>query len=345
MLKTGEYRLVLINESSDKNQTQNVEYKNIFVKKYQATGSTGFSSNHNSAPYPLQIDKSQFPVQITFPDIEKYTMVYRPNLYNFNSDARNCDLYNEEEFSRELDPLTGNFIYRAVDAISCDNLDLSQVDLSIGAIVQITNQNISGKGLDVCLYSESIQKCLFTERLLSGNHSIIIPPYSNAEPLNLRISNHSIGKVPTENILSELTFTPIPYSFIKGLTLTSKGFEEAENPYTITNVTKLGKSKYKVDGLSSDPGKAVLVLNQSFEEGWGLYEADSCWLGITTPFTCRAVFSEHFKANNWANSWVFTADSTSYVVLYMPQYLQYLGYWLILSLFAISGVMLRKSKG
>ncbi len=343
VFKTGEYRLVLINESSDKNETQNVEYKNIEVKKYRATGSTGFGSNHDTSPYTIQINNSQFPVKITFPEIEKYSKVFRPNLYDFNSDSRNCDLYNEEEFARELDPITGNFRYRAIDAISCDNLDLSEVDLSSGALVQITNQNISGKGLDVCLYSERIQKCLFTERLLTGTHAIVVPPYNDVEPLNLRISNHSIGKVPSENILSDLTFTPIPYSFIKGLTIMTKEHKYVDNSYAITNVVKSGKTRYKVEGSSSKPGKAVLVLNQSFEDGWNLYEADSCWFGITTPFTCRRVFTEHFVANNWANSWIFVPVSTSYVILYVPQYLQYIGYWLILSLFTISGVLWYKT--
>lgn len=84
--------------------------------------------------------------------------------------------------------------------------------------------------------------------------------------------------------------------------------------------------------------QGLIILNQSFEKGWGLYDKSSCLLGITTPVTCKKANVDHVLANNWANAWRVPATSATYLIIFWPQYLQFLGYGILIATIIVIGI-------
>lgn len=46
--------------------------------------------------------------------------------------------------------------------------------------------------------------------------------------------------------------------------------------------------------------------------------------------TCKNVYADHVLAKNWANGWVINDVVGSYVIIFWPQYLQFLGYFVLI---------------
>ena len=91
------------------------------------------------------------------------------------------------------------------------------------------------------------------------------------------------------------------------------------NPVSIRSVKKTGTYKYSVD-IEAD-GRGLLTLSQGYEKGW------TAWLGGEKL--------EHVKVNSWANGWMIEESECSgndickVIIVYWPQYLEYIGFGLI----------------
>jgi hypothetical protein len=171
----------------------------------------------------------------------------------------------------------------------------------------------------------------------------ILPSYPSVSEYSINIGNQSIGRVPSENNLYSVETKYIPYEWLKGLLLVNEGGPQGW-PSSISNSAKVvdvvHKYPHRYDiKVSTNPivgtnSRPLIVLNQSFEKGWGLYKKNSCIFGIVSPVTCKIADAKHVLAKNWANAWIIGTVSpqagqsltTEYLILFWPQWLQYLGY-------------------
>lgn len=92
---------------------------------------------------------------------------------------------------------------------------------------------------------------------------------------------------------------------------------------------------YEVKNITGD----TIVLSQSFDNGWKAYSFDnSSFLHLMFPFLGGKKITDHVKVNNWANGWNLqdsTRNNKVIVVVYAPQYLQYIGFFLLVFTFGV----------
>src|SRR3989344_1261697 len=107
-----------------------------------------------------------------------------------------------------------------------------------------------------------------------------------------------------------------------------------------------------VDNVKKTP--STLVLSQSFDKGWKAYEVISdkgkakSWINNVFPFVFGRELKEHVLVNNWANGWVIDSEKLKVksarppasslagevgreklIVVFWPQYLEYLGFGIL----------------
>jgi hypothetical protein len=104
---------------------------------------------------------------------------------------------------------------------------------------------------------------------------------------------------------------------------------------TTVSVSHPNESLYLVT-----PGQinnSTIVLSQSFDSGWKAYAVNKVnFLNEIFPFLFDKEIKQHTLVNNWENGWeISKTDSNSIVIIiYLPQYLQYLGDFLFVLLIA-----------
>jgi len=109
----------------------------------------------------------------------------------------------------------------------------------------------------------------------------------------------------------------------------------------LTSSTTPGESASATSGVFS----GYLVLSQSFDKGWKAYSLspdsfllDSWYTKLFIPFFAKEM-DGHVLVNNWANGWLLSPIThlsrqrrdnpqltTTITIVYLPQYLEYLGF-------------------
>ncbi|PIR42636.1 hypothetical protein COV25_02095, partial [candidate division WWE3 bacterium CG10_big_fil_rev_8_21_14_0_10_35_32] len=266
-------RLELILETEDKKNEQKAIFKNIKITRYVVDNVLPIGpsiSAYTASEKIYSVKSDQFPLKVVLPDYSDLDSSYLPGSAYFNSERRNCDSFNENSYDRILKN-NGNikYIYSALDAISCDSLDTRVVNSNASYIFTFNSKRISGKGLDICIYSDTLNKCMFQDRLNgSGKEAFILPPYSPAKDIRVNIGNQSIGDVVTENELYGVEVKYIPYKWLKGIYVKPKGAPDFyENGVKISSVSKKAIYKYEVsvEKVESDSTEylddGLIILN------------------------------------------------------------------------------------
>ena len=88
----------------------------------------------------------------------------------------------------------------------------------------------------------------------------------------------------------------------------------SESKLEILEVNKLGTAHY----LVKTKGDGLMVLGQGYENGW-----------VALPWPLNKKL-DHVKVNSWANGWHVSAGDSAIVLVYWPQYLEYLGFVILL---------------
>ena len=334
----------------------------------------------------------------------KYFNPTEKNCDNFNAKEYSRKLFldtNEGSHLQESPSKTQYFKYKALDAISCDSIKTTNLRGDSSFLVTFNYQNITGKALDICIAGTNLDKCMILDRLEkkqdaknplmpsffeSGKkqtnlktqdqkQSFILPSYPSVSEYTINIANQSIGRVASENNLYSVETNYVPYEFLKGIYLAN---DESQiiNSVNVVSVNHKFPHRYDVTIRYRQPDMSktsLLVLNQSFEKGWGLYEKDSCKLGIVSPLTCKKAKARHVLAKNWANGWLLEgnkiqntsnkqifnsksqvsnienqtslpAQAGNFYILFWPQWLQYLGYIFLLVWISILAFLYFRSR-
>jgi len=84
----------------------------------------------------------------------------------------------------------------------------------------------------------------------------------------------------------------------------------------------------------------MIVLSQSHDKGWNAYSVNcessnlKCQISNFFPMIFGAQLNDHVRVNGWSNGWLLNDQLTSnlqnptssmIVLMYIPQYLEYLG--------------------
>ncbi len=246
-------------------------------------------------------------------------------------DPKNCDNFNATAFDKKL---AGNIItYTATNASSCDHFLYPQLFLSTPYNLKITHRNVTGSPFLLCVEPYSTKSCIVFQYLpLNRNWTttdIPLPTLSSEYGYAIHLFNYSIGRTPTQNQLSSLTFepgdsSPPPTSLLN-------------YPVILSGISHPSYSYYLFTATST-PYSDLLVLNQAFDKNWKLFPDTTppntpTFLKYFTHFFTKPINeNSHFNAYGWANAWTLQESKQSYLLIYTPQDLQYLGFSLLLTL-------------
>jgi hypothetical protein len=321
----------LIIETQDKSTEQSVEFKNIYLRKHPLNIVKTFALDSEALTHSvhnINVSLSDFPISIDLSDFEKFNHKYIAGSKAFNSIPKNCDSINDTSYDRTLEKDSrGSFYrYKSIDAISCDIVETKEVNLRAGNLISFETENIAGKALDICALGKNINKCFVQDRLTKNNQTFVLQPYEGNKDVSINISAQSIGNIKSENKLYSINAQYLPYKLLKMITIGSS-IPTENNSIKITDYRKISVDKYafSTDLSANSASHGLIILNQAYEPGWGLYYANECTLSIKSAIFCTKVNAEHVIAKGWANGWVVASGKEDYLLVFWPQLLQTVG--------------------
>ncbi|MFZ2201769.1 MAG: hypothetical protein WAV56_00035, partial [Microgenomates group bacterium] len=338
----------LILEANESKSTQEVIYQNVSVSYLPLLGETSFITN--SIP-GNSITAAEDVLTISIPLLDTpYTVAATGQ--NLNSEARNCDNFNQGDFSRSI--TADGFLYSAKNANSCDQLNLKHLPHQTNYALIIDAQNHKGLFPTVCLENHATRRCDIFERLINGKQ-LILQPIANPNELpgyTLHLFNQSFGQRPTENLIRSIKVFPFPLNFLKAISLSATG-SDLEAHQAISYSTHPAEFLYTA--VITNQTESRLNLYQTKSPYWKAMEVSEkvaklpLWqLIIKLPslyFSHQKNELQALSNDQWYNSWELPAGEHRLVIFYLPQYLEFLGFFLLpipLFIFLVYILFIRK---
>jgi hypothetical protein len=213
----------------------------------------------------------------------------------------------------------GDYIrYMTTKGTMSDNFIYQNLPQDRAYLVAVTSRNVKGLPLTLCMANEVTKHCdIYTTVSSSKNfvRDVFLLPaqLTGKSGFSLNISNLGIGNESAINDLSSVEIIPFPYRYLSQI---------------FANNTKTTYGK-------------VFVLPKSYESGWKTYEVkDSNFFTRNFPFLFGKELKNHVLVNNWANGWIMPSSesdvqSSKFITIFWPQYLEYLGFVTLILIFII----------
>ena len=213
--------------------------------------------------------------------------------------------------------------YSSLGGSFCEHFSYPTLSRNKAYLISITSRNVKGLPLRICVYNYLSKRCdLFTHLLSSKSFArdvFLIPPIDAG--MGFDINNFSVKNSPSVNNLRSIEISPFDYEKLSQIeTYPSEALNETKN---------------------------ALVYSQSFDSGWKAYQVNlknqksnlKTFLVNIFPFFFGKEIKEHVLVNNWANGWILSGQSlilnhSSFIIIYWPQYLEYLGFAVLITTFA-----------
>jgi len=243
---------------------------------------------------------------------------------NYSILGTNCFLSKEQEVvfekyfaTKELFSKNGSTL-----CVGFENLVLPHFN---SYLFMVEVENIEGQPPYFFVNASDLTK--FETTLENGfNYFILNSGYFFDDGYSFNFQNRSIKNGTSKNKIYKSELYLFPFDFVKSIHFENKNY--IKNPLYVENIkNKINYYTYEIkDIVVKDK---IFVLNQSYDPGW---------VAICGYKLCNA---SHVVVNNWANGWVFDQNTVDYAVpknvkiVFWPQYLQYLGYFLALIPFIV----------
>lgn len=205
--------------------------------------------------------------------------------------------------------------YSSTSGSACDHFSYSNLPTNQAYLISIESRNVSGLPMTLCVLNQQSKHCDIYANLTKSpsfaRDIFLLPPmadFKNTETgYDISFSNLGIKGTKTINDLKSIQIIPIPYRFLSSL---------------------------KTEQLNTK--KEIFTFFYTYDKGWNAYkiENNNFWQKIF-PFLFGKKLNEHVLVNNWANGWVLNNSSANdknseFVVIYLPQYLEYLGFLMLI---------------
>lgn len=357
---TGEYQqLNLILEAADTKSVQEIQYKDIIV----STHALVYSNRLKLPEIPEQeivLNGDENRLQVSLPLTEtQFDLQVSPKSNSLFPENRNCDQFNTGDTVKKTSD--AGFLYQSRNAIECDYLNLRNYEHSLNYLLSFDYEFQKGLPMTMCFENFTTRRCDVFERLIKASTTqSIIQPVANpseAPGYTLHLFTQSIGSRISSGLLKSLSLRPIPLSFLQNISLISnssslQGSENTANqtnnfqlstfnPTSITS-THPAEFLYTVSVNSrSDNDETIQANNLNLFQTKSPYwkaivvsEADlklPPWLLTLEVFFTYPFLEKlpHNDANLWHNSWTLPTPNASLIIIYMPQYLEFIGLALI----------------
>lgn len=232
----------------------------------------------------------------------------------------------------------------SLESSLCLQLDLFDMPTDIGYVAFLSSQNVSGDPLRLVVLNKNRTIVNDTYLAKSSNwttQALVLPPVFPKElGLDVHIDNISENKEKTVNAFGGLTFFPIPYTLLTNMVIAPQASPAASATHVPAAVSHPSETYYAVSPGKLPPSTdTTLVLSQSFDPAWQAYMVDSS-LGKVLPFVFGKKIQNHVLVNNWENGWEISQKDTNteIVIVFLPQYLQYIAYMVLVLTLGIVGI-------
>lgn len=234
------------------------------------------------------------------------------------------------------------------ESSQCLTLHFPKLDTDSGYLLEIEARSIQGNHPNFTLYNKEKtayqDETILTTPTFSTFSYVIPPTFKDEIGYDLQIRNVSESPVISTNDFSRVGIWPIPYTYFKNITLTpdSTTIISGSTANSTTFLVSHPTETYYSIVYPNTKKYQYLLLSQSYNTGWKAYAIPySCTkqtLGCTFvkifPFLFGNEIKTHILVNNWENGWELSSNSTNthdfVIVIFLPQYLQYIGYLILL---------------
>lgn len=313
---------------------------------------SNFSSSYSESVASLNISKSLINSMFNKVANISFSKLYIPKNVAYNPGVELTNPKNltndcnpsQNEAKKEIVTINGARVVKYTSTLGsfCDHFSYPNLPHNQGYLVILDTKTQDGLPLTLCVSDYTARRCdiyvnLTATKNFAGNAYLLPPMDANGIGYDINLENLGIKGSPSVNYLSSVEFIPIPYSFLENIKSQTLG----QNPFggIITNFSEYDPDFY----LAKVSGPTVLTLNESFEAGFKAYYVDcgsslSCAIKtFLAPFYSSPV-NQHILVDNWANGWVINSPDTSdpnakIAIVFLPQYLEYLGFALLIFIF------------
>ncbi len=288
-------------------------------------------------------------LQISLPNTNTgYDLQQTPNQNNLFPENQNCDQFNDGKTVKQV--TNNGFLYQSQNAIECDSLNLRHLPHTLNYLLSFDYRFQKGLATTICLENHSSRRCDIQERLIKTNlPQFVIQPIKNInEPqgYTLHLENQSLGSRSTSNLIKSISIRPIPLQFIQGIVIARS--ETTKQPPTSSIASTSHPYPFLYTVSIKNNQSSVLNLYQTQSPYWKAFIVSPKdlllppWLITALVPLISPVLSQlsHTDVNLWHNSWTLPSDNSSLIIVYLPQYLEFLGLGLLVLVLLISLVII-----
>ncbi len=212
-------------------------------------------------------------------------------------------------------------------ALGCFGYFLPHLEQRYGYLIKIKNTNLGGRRFFFYLLDQTKKQSYLEDRLINNTeHYLISPKYQYGLGYSLNFQNNSYQNLTSINSLSELSVYLFPTQQLQSIYLKLKNSSSPPGKFVDNfQAKKINYFKYEVK-LSNNPSQ--LILWQAYNPGWKAYQNGK-------------ESKTHVLVNNWANGWKLEGKGKVDVVFW-PQYLEYVGFGLLIISFIVIVLQRRK---
>lgn len=329
----------------DKDQKKEIFYQNAVITAYPYL-----------ATIPIELERLEDVSKETILSLSENTTITAkiPRLQNslsyvnpienniYKTTALNYDRYMTGPFSLEMADGEDKYLRaKANDASSY--LLFRAVDLQAGSgyLLSLTTRNVKGLPFNINIFTnKDFRNYIYTylpktEEFRTSNY--ILPPiYEFDHGVNVLLGNTTYNSQEVVNDLKDLAIYSIPYEFLTNISFRSFALTTTQSTLsTPRSVQKERLYHYSIADEVITEGD-MLMLSQSYHKGWKAYAIQGgSLIDNYLPFLFGEEIKEHVVINNWANGWKLDdrwkmVDDGSIILLFLPQYLQYVGFLFLL---------------
>jgi hypothetical protein len=235
----------------------------------------------------------------------------------FRNKTENDCTVKRDNTKKELINENGTSIvkYTSIEGRFCDHFSYPNLPHDLAYFVVVESKNEKGLPLNLCISNYTSRKCDIYTSLSKGvaykKDIFILPPTdSGAIGYDINFENPSVAKTPAVNYVSSIEFIPFPYDAVSSVNIGTPTQE-----------------------------RNILALNSSYERGFRAFAIEHSDNQIVNrikeslPFIFGRELDKHVLVNNWSNGWLVskeTDEQSKIKVVFLPQYLEWLGLILLL---------------
>lgn len=331
--------LLPVDEDSFFSLTQNHQTRSSILSKESVANPVA-----SSLTLSFPTTKQSTLLQVIVPKTTDTTFSFSPEFST--STPTNCNAFGQGK----VDAIVSNGLtLSAQQADSCVSFFNPYLPTNIGYAGFITHQHISGESLGLWMEDvgseHAFSQINLSTSVLPTTESIILAPLeANNSGYSVHLDNPSLGNSPTQNILTNISFYPIPYNFLTQLVAKPTNQIIDSGQARITSPLSFSHPNPSFYSFTlPQTSHTMLILSQAYDTGWKAYAIDHIPSPIDYlfPFLFGVEEKNHVKINNWENGWNFQGseinnsqssivnNKSSIILVYLPQYLEYVGFGIL----------------